>query len=103
VSELLHVRDWRERAVYTEDGPKPSVLYEDSKVKVILGALMPGARIPEHPEALAMYHFLDGEGTMVVDGQEQQVVSGTTVMVSSGSTRGISASTKLAFLATRIA
>jgi len=103
VAEPLYVEDWRDRVIYSEEGPKPAILFEDANVKVIVGGLMPGARIPEHPEALGMYHFLEGEGSMVVDGSEHAVSAGTTVVVPNGSSRGIEASTRLAFLATRIA
>ena len=54
--------DWKATAVFSAAGPQPQILAELDKLKVILGGLEAGQRIPHHPEGLAMYYFLDGTG-----------------------------------------
>lgn len=95
--------DWKEKIVYGTDGPEPQILMADEKVKVILGGLKPGQKIPDHAEAQAMYHFLEGSGWMTVDGERLPVAAGATVVMPKGSVRGMEAETQLAFIATRIA
>ena len=95
--------DWREKVVYSADGPQPQILMANDKVKVIVAGLEPGQKIPEHAEKSAMYHFLSGSGWMLVDGQRLAVTAGATVVMPDGSVRGMEAATRMAFLATRIA
>ncbi len=95
--------DWREKVVYSAEGPKPQVLVESEGFKVILGGLEPGAKIPPHPEGLTMYHFLEGTGWMLVDDERLAVEAGATVITPAGSRRGMEAQTRLAWLAARIA
>lgn len=95
--------NWKENIVYGSDGPQPQILLEDEKVKVILGGLEPGQKIPNHAEAQAIYHFLEGNGWMTVDDERMPVIAGSTIVLSAGTVRGMEAETRLAFLATRIA
>ncbi|MCL4805651.1 MAG: cupin domain-containing protein [Anaerolineae bacterium] len=95
--------DWRQEIEYGTDGPKPNFLMTSEKAKVILGGLEAGQRIPEHPEAEAVYHFLEGEGWMIVDGERLRVTAGTTITMPDGTVRGVEADTRVAFLAVRIA
>lgn len=95
--------DWREKVVYSPEGPQPQVLLEDAKVKVIVAGLEPKQVIPVHPEGQGVYHFLEGTGRMDVNGQSFPVGPGATVCVPAGGTRGIQAETRLAFLAVRLA
>ena len=95
--------NWKETVVFGEDGPQPQILMADEKVKVILGGLKPGQKIPNHPEAQAMYHFLEGTGWMTVDGEKMPVSAGSTIVMPNGTVRGMEAETQLVFLATRIA
>jgi quercetin dioxygenase-like cupin family protein len=76
---------------------------ENDKFKVILAGLEPGQKIPPHPEAQAMYHFLEGAGAMIVDGERLAVEAGATVITPQGAVRGVEAETRLAFLAARVA
>jgi quercetin dioxygenase-like cupin family protein len=92
---------WKEKVVFSSDGPQPQVLVEDEKFKVIMAGLEPGQKIPQHPAGLAMYHFLDGTGWMNVDGERFAVGPGATVTVPAGAKRGIEADTRLVFLAAR--
>ena len=103
MNPTLYFPDWREQVTYTSNGPQPSVLRADDKAKVILAGLEAGQRIPEHPEAAAVYHFLDGAGCMTVDGQPYDVGPGATIVMSAGAVRGLEARTRLAFLAVRVA
>lgn len=102
MSATTIVGDWQDQIAYQEEGPKPSFLFEDEHVRVLVAGLQPGQRIPEHPEVLASYHFLAGEGSMTVDGEQFPVKKGMTVVAPEGSTRGIEARTHLAFLAHRM-
>ena len=95
--------DWRANVVYSTEGPQPQPLMVNEKVKIIVAGLEPGQKIPEHEEAAAMYHFLEGSGWMLVDGERLAVSAGATVVMPDGSVRGMEAETRLAFLATRIA
>lgn len=95
--------NWKEKVVFSADGPQPQVLAENEKLKVIVAGLEPGQKIPPHPEASAMYHFLEGTGWMIVDDERFAVGPGATVVMPDGAKRGIEAETRLAFLAARVA
>ncbi|MBK8137858.1 MAG: 4Fe-4S binding protein [Chloroflexi bacterium] len=95
--------DWREKVVFSPGGPQPQILAEDQKLKVIIGSLELGQKIPQHPEALAVYHFLEGTGWMTVDEERYAVGPGATVITPEGARRGVEAETRLVFLAARIA
>lgn len=101
--QTIFVADWRDQAVFSPDGPHPQVLVQTDKLKVIIGSLEAGQVIPLHPEALAVYHFLDGSGWMTVDDQRYPVLSGTIIITPEGAARGVEAETRLVFLAARIA
>ena len=103
MNETLHYPDWKEEVIFSNEGPQPAILLEDDKIKVIVAGLDPGQKIPVHPEAQAMYHFLEGTGWMVVDGKRIAVGPGATVLTPAGAARGMEAETRLAFLATRVA
>ena len=94
--------NWREKIVYSAEGPQPQILMANDKVKVIVAGLEPAQKIPEHAENAAMYHFLEGSGWMIVDGERLAVSPGATVVMPDGAVRGMEAETRLAFLATRI-
>ncbi len=95
--------NWQDHVAFSPAGPQPKTLVEDEKVRVILGCLEEGQRIPPHPEALAVYHFLEGTGWMTVDGERHPVSAGATVITLQGAIRAVEAGTRLVFLATRIA
>jgi quercetin dioxygenase-like cupin family protein len=94
--------DWREKVVYSSEGPQPQVLMVNDQVKIIVAGLEAGQIIPEHAEAAAMYHFLEGSGWMLVDGERLAVGPGATMVMPAGTVRGMEAETRLAFLAVRI-
>ena len=69
---------------------------------MIVAGLEPGQKIPQHPEGLAMYHFLEGTGWVNVEGERFAVGPGATVITPTGAKRGIEADTRLAFWAARV-
>lgn len=95
--------DWREKVVYSAEGPQPQPLMADEKVKIIVAGLEPGQKIPPHAEASAMYHILEGSGWMLVDDDRLPITAGATVVMPAGTVRGMEADTRLAFLAVRVA
>lgn len=97
------VPDLRKKVIYNNGGPQPAFLFENERIKVVAGGLQPGQRIPEHPEALAVYYIVSGKGQMTVDGEAITVGPGTTVITPAGSARGLVAESELYFLATRVA
>lgn len=98
----LFFPDWKEHVVFSTDGPQPHVLLENDKMKVLVVGLQAGQKIPTHPEKLAVYHVLAGEGWITVDSERQAVTVGASVITLDGAARGIEAGTDLAFLAVRI-
>jgi mannose-6-phosphate isomerase-like protein (cupin superfamily) len=103
MKDSMLFRNWKEKVVYGENGPKHQVLSESDRVKVLIGGLRAGMRIPDHPEGESVYYFLEGSGTMTVDGERFDVGPGAVVLVPAGGKRGIEAETQLAFLAMRVA
>lgn len=95
--------NWQEKVVFSPGGPEPQILVENDKLKAIIAGLEAGQKIPPHPEALAVYHFLEGAGWMTVDDERYPVSSGATVITPEGAKRGLEAETRLVFLAARIA
>lgn len=91
----------KQEATFGEDSPQPRFLVDSDHFKVILAGLNPGQAIPVHPEALAMYHFLEGSGTMTVNEEQYPVTPGATVIAQNGAGRGIKATTRLIFLAAK--
>jgi quercetin dioxygenase-like cupin family protein len=102
MQQMMFFPDWREHVVFSDEGPQPKTLVESSDLKVVLGGLKPGQRIPSHPEGLAVYYFLEGNGRMIVDGEWIPVEAGAVVVTPNGARRGVDAETQLAFVATRI-
>jgi quercetin dioxygenase-like cupin family protein len=88
-------------AVFSADGPQPRFLLDTPQLKVLVAGLEPGAQIPVHPAAAAMYHFLEGEGLMTIGDETVGVKPGVTVVVPAGEKRGMNARTRLLFLASK--
>ncbi len=98
---LTRFPHWQDIVVYSADGPQPQFLLGAEQFKVLMAGLEAGQRIPDHPEGLAVYHFLTGSGTMTVNGETLAVQTGDTVITPAGASRGMLAETKLAFLAAK--
>ncbi len=99
---MTFIPDWRGLLTYAAPGPQPTILRDDADVRVLLAGLEPGGRVPAHPERLAVYHVLEGRGSMVVDEERVALEPGATVIAPRGARRGIEAETRLAFLAVRV-
>ncbi|MDT8306568.1 MAG: cupin domain-containing protein [Anaerolineae bacterium] len=101
--EMTIIDDTMGAAQFAADRPVPSTVFENARTKVVVGAVHAGQRIPSHPEALAVYYFLQGEGWMTVNGERAAVRPGMTVVTPEGSLRGMEAESDIAFLAVRVA
>ena len=96
------VLDWRERIVFSANGPQPFVLVENAKIKSVLVGLEPGQVLPPHPAPDGIYQFLEGSGWMIVDDQRLRIQAGSIVAVPDGAKRGVQAETRLAFIGVRL-
>lgn len=97
------VPELKDRLVFGEQGAQPQILYLDGQIKVLLAGLEAGQSIPQHPEALSVYHFLEGEGVMTVDGEAVPVKAGTVLTLPHGTVRGLDAHSRVIFVAVRVA
>ncbi len=102
MEQLLYL-NWRDQVVYSPEGPQPKTLFENAKFKTVVAGLEAGQKIPKHPEGAGVYHFLEGTGWMLVREERFPVQAGATVLAPAGTARGMEATTRLAFIATRIA
>jgi quercetin dioxygenase-like cupin family protein len=91
-----------EKAVFSAENPQPQNIYAEGRLKVISIGLEPGQKIPVHPEGLAVYTFLNGEGWMQVNGERLPVHPGAILITQAGALRGIEAVSRLIFLVVRI-
>lgn len=89
------------QAVFDAAGPRPQFLVDSARLTVVVAGLEPGQQIPSHPEVLAVYHFLAGEGVMTVDDAAFAVTAGATVIAPPGAARGLRAGSRLIFLAAK--
>ncbi len=94
---------WQNYVTYGDERPSPQTMIENDRVRVIIAGLKPGQRIPVHPEAAAVYHFLEGQGVMTVDGAQFPIQEGTVIVMDEGAQRGLLAETQLIFMAVRLA
>lgn len=97
----IYYADALDHVRYMPEGPRPQFVLDSDHVKVILAGLEPGQRIPVHPEALAFYSILTGQGTMQVGDEKYAIGPGTLIIVPAGVARGMVAETRLAFVAAR--
>jgi quercetin dioxygenase-like cupin family protein len=102
LDQVIFFPDWRALVRYAAPRPDPAMLADADGFRVLMAGLEPGGEIPAHPERLAVYHVLEGQGEMTVDDNRHAVTAGSTVIAGRGSRRGIRALTRLAFLAVRI-
>jgi quercetin dioxygenase-like cupin family protein len=103
MNQSLFFPDWHDKIIFSAGRPQPQVLHEDDKVKVVVVGLEPGGQIPVHPGEAGVYHFLEGAGQMRAGDETYEVQAGGTVVVPAGASRGMTAHTRLAFFAVRIA
>lgn len=95
----IYYADTKAQAAFAASGPQPRFLLDSEHFKVVLAGLEAGQQIPVHPEAMAVYHFLAGAGTMVIDDQRFAVGPGATIIALAGARRGVTAESRLIFLA----
>jgi copper chaperone len=89
---------WKDKIVYSENGPHHQILLEDDTYRAVLVGIEAGQSISPHPGLSAVYHILEGTGWVIIDGDRTPVGPGAMVVVSQGSLRGFEAETRLAFL-----
>lgn len=96
-----YIQNTAARAVYGSDGPSPQFLMNTEAFKVLVVGLEAGQQIPLHPGEAAMYHFLEGEGLMIVDDETFAIRPGVTIITPAGAKRGMSARSRLVFLGSK--
>lgn len=96
------LKNWKDRVVFSDQGPQPQVLEENSTFKLVLAGLEAGQQIPVHPEAASVFTILQGSGWMTVDDERFPIEAGAVITLGDGSRRGIEATSSLAFLAIRM-
>ncbi len=79
--------NWKEKVVFSKDGPQPQVLEENGLFKVVLAGLEPGQKIPAHPELGAVYTILQGAGWMTVDEERFRIEAGAVITMDNGTAR----------------
>jgi quercetin dioxygenase-like cupin family protein len=97
-----YVPEVSENAVFLSENPQPQPIYAEGQIKILTTGLELGQKIPVHPEGLAVYIFLKGDGWMVVNDERLQVEPGSMVITLAGAQRGIEAKSRLIFMAIRI-
>jgi quercetin dioxygenase-like cupin family protein len=96
-----YVLNTQAQAVFSEDGPRPQMMFNSPNFKVVVVGLLAGQQLPLHADGPACYHFLAGEGILFVDEDAFTVQPGATVVVPNGAKRGITAKTAITFLGTK--
>ena len=99
--QAIYYADARQQVRYMPHGPQPQFVLDSEHVRVLLSGLEPGQSIPAHPEALALYTFLEGQGSMQVGEEQFPVGPGALIVVPAGVARGMVAETRLSFVAAR--
>jgi quercetin dioxygenase-like cupin family protein len=101
VMPAIYYADARQQVRYTPKGAQPQYVLDGDQAKVLLAGLEPGQSIPAHPEALALYIILEGQGSMQVGDEQFPIGPGTLIVVPAGVARGMVAETRLSFVAAR--
>ena len=96
-----YIEDVKSKAVFSPQGTKPQFLIDTPAFKALVVGLEAGQQIPVHPSATAVYHFLEGEGKMTVGDETFDVKPGATIVAANGVKRGLTAATRVIFLAAR--
>ncbi|HQZ33050.1 MAG TPA: hypothetical protein PK020_01430 [Ilumatobacteraceae bacterium] len=94
--------NWKELVTFNDHGPSLTTLVATPHLKAVLVGLRADQAIPAHPSPEAVYHFLQGSGTMTVDEQDFSIEVGVTIVVADGSQRGMRATSDIVFLGTTV-
>lgn len=94
--------NWKDLVTFNDHGPSLTTLVATPHLKAVLVGLRAGQSIPSHPSPEAVYHFLQGSGTMTVDDQNFSIDAGVTIVVPPGSRRGMKATSDIVFLGTTV-
>ena len=97
----IYFADVKEMAVFSAQGTKPQFLINTPAFKALVVGLEAGQQIPIHPSAVAVYHFLEGEGVMTIGEENFDFKPGATIVAEKDVKRGINAKTRVVFLASR--
>jgi quercetin dioxygenase-like cupin family protein len=97
----IYFADTKSKAVFSSEGPQAQFLVDTPGFKALVVGLEAGGQIPPHPDAPAMYHFLEGTGLMTIGEETFEVTPGVTVIAPAGVKRGINARTRLIFLGSK--
>jgi mannose-6-phosphate isomerase-like protein (cupin superfamily) len=97
----IYFVDTKSKAVFAADGPQLQFLIDTPKFKTLVVGLEAGGQIPAHPDAAAMYHFLEGTGLMTIGEEIFEIKPGVTVIAPAGVRRGMNAKTRVIFLGSK--
>ena len=102
-ASAIYIDNTKGRAAFGEEGPKPQFLINAPGFEALVVGLKAGQQIPVHPAELAMYHFLEGTGSMTVGDETFKIQPGVTVIAPDGMPRGMQAETQVIFLGAKVA
>ncbi len=97
----FYFADTKSKAVFGNNETKPQMLLDTPTFKALVVGLNAGQQIPVHPSDAAMYHFLEGEGLMIVGEETFDIKPGVTIVTPKNVKRGINAKTRIIFLASK--
>jgi quercetin dioxygenase-like cupin family protein len=97
----IYFLDTKSKAIFSSQGTQPHFLIDTPNFKSLVVGLNEGQQIPPHPGGTAMYHFLEGEGLMMVDDEVFDIKPGVTIVAPNGTKRGMTAKTRVIFLAAK--
>ncbi len=97
----FYFSDIKSKAVFSAEGPRPQFLIDTPQFKALVVGLEAGQQLPPHPAEASVFHFLEGEGSMTVNDETFAFTAGATVIMPGGAKRGVSAKTRVIFLATK--
>jgi quercetin dioxygenase-like cupin family protein len=97
MSQITFYPDWKEKVVYSVEGPQPQPIMETEHFKVVVVGFLAGQKMALHPAPSGVYHFIEGTGWMSVNDEHLPVGPGAIVIVPPDAKRGFEATTELSF------
>ena len=83
MSQITLYPDWKEKVVYSSEGPQPQPIMETEHFKVLVVGFLAGQKTTPHPASSGVYHFIEGTGWMSVNDELLSVGPGAIVIVPS--------------------